>query len=1130
MATNKTSVVSVLRANNAERASLSTRREHVIYLYEDDPSLSKTVADVVADGLGHGEPCLLIATKLHLTGISEELRRRGHDCDALEKGQRLAKVNAEEILPKITSGAGLDTAACIEVLRHLISRMPRTTEGSLVVYGELVDLLWKSGRPQTAIHLEQIWNELRREHPIRLLCGYSAETFGAEDNALLELVCNEHSICLPSGTYLASDERSRLRQILLLEQRARELEAEVERRRLATEESARFNGVALGREKRVLELKNEVNELCSRLGEPPRYGGDREPESDAPSPLPSAEHGDLAPLESILRTEELNRRPKRDSQYEAEHRALLELMQALADSPGTILQVLADKVLTVLNADSAGLSLLTDTGERFYWAAIAGMWKPHLGGGTPRNFGPCGDVLDCEKPLLFTHWELRYPYLREAVPLAEEGLLVPFFVQGKAAGTIWAIAHNPARKFDAEDLRLLEDLGKFASAAYQAVQTLSVFDQRQAALSLLEDAHRMQQSLQEKERQLVSVTENMAAAVSRCSLDFRYLWVSTTYAAWIGKSREEIAGRQIREVIGDAGFEDVRPYMERVLKGERVEFTTRVSFLGPGSRWIHGIYVPTYSEERMIDGWIAVVSDVTEERRLVETLREQAQLLDLTQDAVLSLRWDGVIEFWNRGAEERYGWSRKEAIGQVAHDLLQTEFPEPLPEIKRKLDQSEYWEGELGHSKRDGTRIVVASRWAVRRDLENRPIGYLEITTDITERKQAEEQSRQSQRLESLGVLAGGIAHDFNNLLVGILGNASLALDVLGPHTPATQILEDLMAASERAAALTRQMLAYAGKEQLSKHPINLSKLVRELAALLRASLPKHVHLVLDLPDEVPWIEGDSTQLQQVIMNLVINGAEAIPEGTPGTVTAVIACRKPTASEQAAAIVPFDCADQNCVVLGISDTGTGIPPGIRSHIFDPFYTTKFTGRGLGLSAVLGIVRAHGGGIALRTAEGKGTTFTVLLPVAAAPAQAEIAAAAPSAAARGTVLVVDDEPSVRAVAERALLRSGFQVLLAADGRAAIDRVAEHPEITAVVLDLAMPVMTGDQALPALRQLRPNLPIVLSSGYSESEARRRFADGGFTAFLQKPYKAADLADTVIACVGKAAKSSEMDRSNQ
>jgi GAF domain-containing protein len=191
----------------------------------------------------------------------------------------------------------------------------------------------------------------------------------------------------------------------------------------------------------------------------------------------------MAPLESILRTEQLRERPQRSPDYETENQALASLVRALADSPRTILQTLADKVVEVLRAGSAGLSLLTQDGQRFYWTAIAGQWSPHLGGGTPRNFGPCGDVLDRNVPLMFTHWERRYPYLVAATPLAEEGLLVPFHVEGKAVGTIWAISHDPHREFDSEDLRLLESLGRFASAAYQAVEFLGAIDRGRIALA-----------------------------------------------------------------------------------------------------------------------------------------------------------------------------------------------------------------------------------------------------------------------------------------------------------------------------------------------------------------------------------------------------------------------------------------------------------------------------------------------------------------------------------------------------------------------------------------------------------------------------------------------------------------------
>jgi PAS domain S-box-containing protein len=278
--------------------------------------------------------------------------------------------------------------------------------------------------------------------------------------------------------------------------------------RSQTQELLRFNRAAVGRELRVIELKTEVNELRRQQGAAARYplgfekrrtdAGSEPPCCDAPRPeSPNALVRDsLLPLESILCTEELNRRPARPPDYETENRALGKLTQALADSPHTILQTLADTVLDIFGAGSAGLSLLTKDQSRFFWPAISGAWQQHVGGGTPRDFGPCGDVLDRNAPLLFKRFERRYPYLLAATPAVEECLLIPFHVKGQAVGTIWAMAHDSRRKFDAEDLRQLESLGRFAAAAYQAVEFQGAFDQRQAALSLLEDSVEARQAME----------------------------------------------------------------------------------------------------------------------------------------------------------------------------------------------------------------------------------------------------------------------------------------------------------------------------------------------------------------------------------------------------------------------------------------------------------------------------------------------------------------------------------------------------------------------------------------------------------------------------------------------------------
>jgi PAS domain S-box-containing protein len=508
-----------------------------------------------------------------------------------------------------------------------------------------------------------------------------------------------------------------------------------------------------------------------------------------------------------------------------------------------------------------------------------------------------------------------------------------------------------------------------------------------------------------------------------------------------------------------------------------------------------------------------LILDITERKRSEENLRDQAQLLNLAHDAILSLDRDGTIRFWSRGAEEMYGWTSQEALGQVSHQLFHTEFSEPLGAIEKKIDEIGHWEGELLHRRKDGSRIRVSSRWAVRRDGTGRPIGILEINTDVTEKRHIEEQLRHTQKLESLGVLAGGVAHDFNNLLTGILGNASLALDNLGSHHPDRILLEEVSKAAERAADLTRQLLAYAGKGRFVMRTVNLSDLVSEISGLVQTSIPKPVQLRLQMSDSLPGIDADPGQLQQIVMNLVINGAEAIgPEG--GTVlvrTGVQEVDLPylaTMSATAGSLTPGQY-----VCLEVHDTGSGMTEEILGKIFDPFFTTKFAGRGLGLSAVLGIVNAHKGALKVYSQPGQGTTFKVLFPVSANPLVASPAKFISDLAGSGTVLVVDDEELVRQTARHTLEHYGYQTVCAGDGAAALEVYRRRPhDIALVLLDLTMPVMNGEDALRQMQMINPQVKVLLSSGYNEVEAVQRFAGKGLAGFIQKPYAASALAQKV------------------
>jgi len=507
-----------------------------------------------------------------------------------------------------------------------------------------------------------------------------------------------------------------------------------------------------------------------------------------------------------------------------------------------------------------------------------------------------------------------------------------------------------------------------------------------------------------------------------------------------------------------------------------------------------------------------------ERRTLAEgALRESEEryrrLTDNAFDLIMELDSEGRLLYASPNHRAVLGYDPDELTGRISFELVHPDERQELTQDFHALLVSN-WEREVVTRVRhkDGSW-----RWfEYSGNAFPTPTGEMRaviISRDITERKRAqvqqeklEAQMQQTQKLESLGVLAGGIAHDFNNLLVPILGNARLAEIELAPDSPVSPFLERIATAALRTSELTNQLLAYAGRGTLTTRPLDVCELLREMGELLHTAISRKVELRYELPDALPLIEGDPAQLQQVVLNLIINASEAIGDESgvvtigAGSIEADRACLGQT-------YLGRELPEGSYIYLDVLDSGCGMDEETRSKIFDPFFTTKFTGRGLGLAALLGIVRVHRGAVRVESEPGRGTRFRLLFPCVSGSAAAigKTIARPREWRGSGTVLVVDDEEAVRELLGSVLPKCGLSVIMANDGREAVERFREHAStIAAVLLDLTMPGIGGVEALVEMRKIRPDTPIVLSSGYSAVDVAARFEGQEVDGFLQKPYE--------------------------
>jgi len=460
-------------------------------------------------------------------------------------------------------------------------------------------------------------------------------------------------------------------------------------------------------------------------------------------------------------------------------------------------------------------------------------------------------------------------------------------------------------------------------------------------------------------------------------------------------------------------------------------------------------------------------------------------------------------------------YSREELLGQDHRIINSGHHPKAFMEgLWKTILAGKVWHGEIRNRAKDGSFYWVYTTIVPFLDEDGKPEQFMAIRADITHLKEAEQALRQTQKLESLGVLSGGIAHDFNNLLTIILGNANLGAMHLAQESPALPFLKQIEQAALRAAGLTRQLLAYGGKGQLQIIEVDLNRLVVEMTQLLTVSISKKAVVRYDLAQSLPPILADPSQMQQIVMNLVTNASEAIGEEVSGLITIRTGVQMVDETYGRSLLPALPLTAGTYVTLEVSDTGCGMTPEIRERIFDPFFTTKFTGRGLGLSAMLGIIRGHQGNLKVYSEPGRGTAFKLFLPALSLGRENKpVRSVDTTWRGQGTLLVVDDEPGARAVARALAEGLGFQVVEATDGREGLALFELHQaEISAVLLDLTMPHMDGRQAFLGMHAVNPSIPVVLSSGYSEEDVIGDFVGRGLAGYLAKPYQSTAFEDVL------------------
>jgi PAS domain S-box-containing protein len=633
-----------------------------------------------------------------------------------------------------------------------------------------------------------------------------------------------------------------------------------------------------------------------------------------------------------------------------------------------------------------------------------------------------------------------------------------------------------------------------------------------------------EQAVREREQTMQAVLDNTVQFMGLLSPEGRVLHVNRTALSFIDAEEQEIQGALFWDTPWWAHSTALQATLRNIVEAcakERRRISHSATNSAPDGTMIDIDFSlsPILDEQGRVTQIVAEGRDVTAINRANQALRkseeELATILDSIQDGVVAVDAEGRILRLNPVAERLVGDAGSGCVGRLLDESLHLLDPagRPIADLCSRCLHTEKTRQPLQARLEDaaGELSTVEITAATIPGPDGSPAGGVIVLRDRTEEILLRQQLDQAQKLEAIGQLAGGVAHDFNNLLTGILGNAQLLHERSAAGSPEGQPTREIIDAATRAADLTRQLLAFSRKGKFQNAPVDTHDLVAQVSGLLARSIDKRIQLQSDFAADRPFVEGDSTQLYNALLNLGLNARDAMPEGGTlriGTHNVTLAASDPR-------LRGTDHSPGDYLALTVADTGIGMDEETRRRIFEPFFTTKPLGQGtgLGLAGVYGCVVNHDGLIEVVSTPAEGSVFTILLPVSAQPAPVVEAPRPLTADGEGRILVIEDEEAVRTFAGRALERFGYEAILCADGIEATAYYQEHAdEVDLVILDLIMPRLSGEETFARLRQISEDVPILIASGFSQDQAVTDLIQQGAAGFLAKPYPLEQLSQTV------------------